>query len=81
MATGFAVSLIIALDKKIDAFDGIHSFQQSHCFRNIIAFDFLIFAEMVFDLVSFSLWSLSQFAGKDCNPREVWQKINVYMAI
>ena len=58
MASCFSVSLIIVLDRKIDAFDGIYSFQQSYCFRNIITFDFSIFAEMVFDVVLFSLWSL-----------------------
>lgn len=76
MAACFLVSLITALDRKIDEFDGIHSFRHSYYFRNVIAFDFLFFAEMVFDLVLFSLWSLSQFAEKDCNPNEVWQKMN-----
>lgn len=54
----FSVSLIKALDRKIDAFDGIYSSQHSHYFRNIITFDFSILAEMVFDIVLFSLWSL-----------------------
>lgn len=69
------LSLIIALDRKIDALDGVYSFQHSHYFRNIITFDFSIFAEMMFDIVLFSLWTLSQFAEKDCNPSEVWQKL------
>lgn len=58
MASCFSAILITALDRKIDAFDGIYSFQHSHYFRNIITFDFSIFAEMVFDTILFSLWRL-----------------------
>lgn len=57
MACCFSVSLI-ALDRKKDAFDAIYFFQHGHYFRNIITFDFSIFAEMVFDIVLFSLWNL-----------------------
>lgn len=58
MACCFSVILIIALDREKDAFDAIYSFQHGHYFKNIITFDFSILAEMVFDLVLFSLWSL-----------------------
>lgn len=51
----FSAILIRTLDRKINAFGGIYCFQHSHYFRNIITFEFLVFAKMMFCIILFPL--------------------------